>query len=220
MKTILLILSTTMLYTTASAQSNKVDSVFWDNGNVSLLSDIAPVWIILKKGSDLKDVRIREIKKEKGIIVYEKEKTLHDVYIHNIKKIQAGKYSLQNMFFYADNTPYIKADYLQMDAMLTYSTFKFVKAPVQVITKEEEVIAKQPKVETIVTTKFDNTSRLCDTIIDAYGKITLALIISIDTKFISYRRLALPDGPIYIKSNTNTTITRYSKCMSIKFSNP
>jgi hypothetical protein len=91
MKATLLILITAMLYNIASAQTNKVDSIFWDNGDVSLLSELGNVWIILKKGSDLKDVRIREIKKEKGMIVYEKEKTLHDVYINNIKKVQAGK---------------------------------------------------------------------------------------------------------------------------------
>lgn len=214
MKTIFSILSVAILYTTTSAQINKVDSVFWDNGNVSLLSDLAPVIIILKKGSDLKDVRIKEIKKERGILVYEKEKCLHDVYINNIKRIQAGKYTKHPMFFYADNTPYIKMADTRFDPMLNYQEFKSVKMPVQIFNETKTVavvVAKTPTLENTSTT----ISSACDTIIEPSGRITLAKIVEIESGLISYKKMSNPDGPIYVKANNNATITRYDNCISI-----
>jgi hypothetical protein len=218
MKTIFLILNAAILYTTVSAQTT-TDSVFWDNGNVSLLSDLAPVIIILKKGSDLKGVRIKEIKKERGVLVYEKEKCLHDVYINNIKRIQAGKYTTHCMFFYADNTPYIKMDDIRIDPLLDYQEFKSVKIP----EPASNEIVNDPETTTVAVVKPptpENISvkvtSICDTIIEPSGEIILAKIIEIEPGLISYKKLTNPDGPIYIKANNNATITRYNNCISIQ----
>lgn len=213
----LLILITAMLYNTAFAQSNKVDSVFWDNGNVSLLSELGNVWIILKKGNDLKDVRIHEIKKEKGMIVYEKEKTLHDVYINNIKKVQAGKHSLNSMYFLADNTPQIKTDYLQLDPMFAYSEFKSLKIKIQA--KEEAVVEKKPVITpTGVSQTVNNSVGICDTIIDLYGNVIQAKITEISTTLVTYKKVSNLTGPFYIKSLSNAEVTRYTNHITINFS--
>jgi hypothetical protein len=217
MKATLLILITAMLYNIASAQTNKVDSIFWDNGDVSLLSELGNVWIILKKGSDLKDVRIREIKKEKGMIVYEKEKTLHDVYINNIKKVQAGKHSLNSMYFYPDNTPYIKTDYLQLDPMFAYSEFKSLKIKIQA--KEEAVVEKKPVTTlTGVSQTVNNSVGICDTIIDLYGNVIQAKITEISTTLVTYKKVSNLTGPFYIKSLSNAEVTRYTNHITINFS--
>ena len=227
MKTIFLLLSIAMLYTTASAQSNKVDSVFWQNGDVSLLSELGTVWIILKKGNDLRDVLIHEIKKEKGVLVYEKEKTLHDVYINNIKKVQAGKHSLNSMYFHADNTPYIKTDYLQLDPMLAYSEFKSLKIKIQ---PKEEVVGKkltaeQPVVQqksivaqTVISQTSNNSGTICDTILDLYGNLILAKITEITPTLVSYKKISNPNGPIYIKPLNNAVVTHYPNHTTINFS--
>lgn len=215
--TILIAFCLLLIHAGAKAQSQKTDTIHWDNGNVTLLSDLSKVWIILKKGDDLKDVRIREIKKEKGVLVYEKDKCLHDIYINNIKKIEPGKYSINSMFFYPDNTPYIKEKYQQMDAMVNYSSFKFIKMPERVTTPEPVV---QPKpVEEVVEVKqeFTPASTVSDTIIDAYGNIILAKVLEVNSKLISYKKIANMDGPVYIKANNKATITRYNECIAIKF---
>lgn len=193
------------------AQSQKTDTIQWGNGKVTLMSDLNKVWIILKKGNDIKDVRIHEIKKEKGVLVYEKDKCLHDVYINNIKKIEPGKYSMNSMFFYPDNTPYIKESYQRMDAAVNYSSFKSIQImePVAPI-KPIEKVAEPSK-------EFIPSSTICDTIVDIEGNVTLAKIINITPKLISYKKTANPDGPIYIKSNNNTAITRHVDCLTIKF---
>lgn len=209
---IMLVFSALLLPVTTKAQVAKTDSVFWDNGNVSLLSDLAPVLIILKKGSDLKNVRIKEIKKERGILVYEKEKCLHDMSIGNIKRIQAGKYTTHPMFFYADNTPYIKMEYTRIDPMLDYREFKSVKMPISVYTEPQITVV--PKIHTIEKTSTD-LSTACDTIIERSGIITLAKIIEVDARLISYKKKTNPDGPVYIKANNNAIITKYNNCMSI-----
>ncbi len=227
MKTIFLILTTAMLYNAASAQSNKVDSIFWHNGDVSLLSELGTVWIILKKGSDLKDVRIREIKKEKGILVYEKEKTLHDVYISNIKKIQAGKHSMNSMYFHTDNTPYIKADYLQIDPMFAYSEFKSLKINVQA---KEEVAEKQPETEMqpvaekkpvvtqiVVQATTSNSNVVCDTIIDLNGNVIQAKITEITSTLVTYKKISNLNGPFYIKSLNNAEVTRYANHTTVNY---
>ena len=204
--------SVTLFHSILSAQVIKPDSAFWDNNAVSLISQLGPVWVILKKGNDLKDVRIHEIKKEKGVLVYEKDKCLHDIYINNIKKIEPGKYPLQSMFFYPDNTPYIKEIYQRIDGVVNYSSFKSIAMP-------EPVKQVKPAVTAVAEMQeFIPSSTVCDTIIDVSGNITLAKIINITPRLISYKKIANPNGPIYIKSNNNTTITRYADCVAVKFS--
>lgn len=210
-RTILIAFCFLLIHAGAKAQSQKNDTIQWDNGNVTLLSDLNKVWIIVKKGDDLKDVRVREIKKEKGVLVYEKDKCLHDIYINNIKKIEPGKYSTHSMFFYPDNTPYIKEKYQQMDAMVNYSSFKSIQMP-------EPVIQPKP-VEKVAEVKqeFTPNSTVCDTIIDAFGNITLAKVLDVNSKLISYKKLSNMDGPVYIKANNNATITRHDECIAVKF---
>lgn len=206
-----------LLHSTASAQEIKTDSVFWDNGDVSLLSELGPVWIILKKGSDLKGVRINEIKKQKGMLIYEKEKCLHDVSIANIKKIQAGKYSLSSMYFYPDNTPYIKKDYLRLDAMITYSDFKSFKiSAIHEVKSNAGNQVHEPFSNTILNQPSDSKI-ICDTIIDEAGHITLAKIIEMDAKFLSYKKFTNPDGPVYLKSSEGATVIKHNNYSVITF---
>lgn len=217
-----LFFSTVFLCSTINAQTTKTDSIFWTNGNVSFLSDLNGVWIILKNGGPIKDVRITEIKKQKGTLVYEKEKCLHDVSIGNIKKIQAGKHTLSTMYFFPDNTPYIKKEYLQMDAMLSYSDFKSVKGLTPLATDKKETISTKEKPEgyTMVTgSLFPNTDTnlICDTLKEENGAVTLAKIIEINSKIIRYKKIMNFYGPVYIKSSKDAQVTKYDNCYTVAF---
>ncbi len=206
-----LLLSILLFQNTITAQGLKTDSVFWDNGNVSLLSQLGSVWIIVKQGSDKKEVRIAEVKKQKGVLVYEKEKCLHDIAIHNIERIQPGKHPLSYMNFYSDNTPYIKRETFYQDPAISYSDFKSLKITVRVPPKSEV-----PKVKVIAIVPHDDYVEVeCDTIIDAAGIITLAKIIEIDSRLISFKKITNPNGPIYIKASNNATITKHKNCTCI-----
>jgi hypothetical protein len=188
------------------AQEIKADSIFWNNGNVSLLNDLDRVWIILKKGKDIKDARIVEIKKEKGTLVYEKEKCLHDIAINNIERIQAGKNSLSSMNFRADNTLYITKDYLYPDPLLDYSDFRSLKITNKLTPKIEPIIAAPT-----------NEELICDTLIEENGHFNLVKIVSVDSKFLYYRQIRNPSGPIYVKCSDHSSVTRYSKCTTVNF---
>jgi hypothetical protein len=208
MKTIatLFLLIVLLVQKSLNAQNIKSDSIYWDDGRVSLLSQLGPIWIIVKQGSDKKDVRIIEIKKEKGILVYEKEKCLHDIAIHNIKMIQPGKHPLSYMLFYPDNTPYIKREYFTLDALVNYSDFKYISG-----------IAIRP-VETPVQKVEINTSGFCcDTLIEESGTIRLVKIVEVDPKFVTYRT-ARGNSPIYVKCTNNASIRRYKTCITVNFS--
>ena len=175
-----LFFSTVFLCSTLNAQTTKGDSIFWNNGNVSFLSDLNGVWIILKNGSPIKDVRITEIKKE----------------------------------------------YLQMDAMLSYSEFKYVKIPnwhneqskVQPPAQKTE---EKPEGYTIVSGPLypnTDTNFTCDTLKEENGVVTFAKIIEINSKTIRYKKVKNPIGPVYIKSSIDAQVTKYNNCFTVTLS--
>lgn len=188
------------------AQNIKADSVFWNDGKVSLLSGLGSVWIIVKQGTDKKEVRLIEIKKEKGILVYEKEKCLHDIPIHNIKVIQPGKHPLSYMYFYSDNTPYIKKEWLRLDPVIAYSDFKWING---VVIRPAEPAVQKSEVKT--------TGSLCDTIIEENGNLTPVKIVEVDSKFIHYKKSLDRDSPIYMRCTNNADVKRYNTYIIINF---
>lgn len=201
---LLLVLS---LQNNLTAQNIKADSIFWDDGRTSILSQLGPIWILVKQGSDKKDVRIVEIKKEKGILVYEQEKTLHDIAIHNIEKIQPGKHPLSSMLFYPDNTPYIKREYFRLDALVNYSDFKYISG---IAIRSTQPQVQKPEIKTEI---FG-----CDTLIEESGQVRVVKIIEVDSKFIIYKTSG--SGPNYVKCTNNAGITRYVKCITVNFMKP
>jgi len=196
------------------SQSSKVDSIFWNNGNVSLLSELDRVWIIQKKGNTIKDARIVEIKKDKGVLVYEKEKCLHDISINYISKIQPGKYPQSIMVFQADNTPNINRLYEYLDHYSEPSDFKCV------IKKESDKNAVQPKPLTKAPVSpplviSNENVHLNDTLINEEGIVIPIKIISIENKILNYKKANNPDGPIYVKPFGNAIITKYANSSTI-----
>ena len=173
---------------------------------MSLLSQLGPIWIMVKQGSDKKEVRIVEIKKEKGILVYEKEKCLHDISIQNIQVIQPGRNPLSYMLFHPDNTPYIKKEWIQLDPLHSYSDFKSING---IVTRPIEQLVQKPEVKTLVFA--------CDTIIEENGNLTLVKIVEIDSKFIHYKRSKELTSPIYVRCTNNAGVKRYNNCITLNF---
>lgn len=199
------------------SQNISRDTIYWDNGNISFLPELGTVIIVLKKGSNVKDARLVEIKKQKGILTYEKEKCLHDVYISNIKRVEPGKNALSHLVFTDGNTPYIKKQYTQMDAMIKYSDFKSTKIvriePEPVKEEKQAAVPVQP----IIQDKQIQTRTSNDTIIEENGRIILARIIDIDANFVSYKKVSNPNGPVYIKSVKGGKVTKYANCSSVNY---
>lgn len=214
----ILLITTALLYANVSqSQSVSNDSVFWDNGNLSLLSDQGRVWIIQKKGGTIKEAHIVEIKKDKSILVYEKEKCLHDVSIGNISKIIPGKNAISAMYFQEDNTPIIKKYYEKVGRYLDPTDFKHT-----VLFKvEPKITISSPNQQSAIQTVLiqNNNAISCDTLIDEEGVAIPIKIISIESKTINYKKLTNPNGPIYVKPFGEATITKYKNSTTINLYN-
>lgn len=194
----------------------------WENGKVSLLSELEPVWIILKKGSTLKNVRIREIQNAKGIVVYQKEGTLHDVQIANIKHITAGNPSKSAMYFDDNNNPVIKP--LEVDSYYayTYADFKFnADAKTQDAQATQRFLTSSNSVTTVTTpekkTEADQINNPTqDTIVKGDGEILAVKILEITPTRIRFKKADNPEGPVYILGNqTSVKIIKRPKSTKI-----
>lgn len=211
----LILIAAFSLLTTGEINSQiaKNDSIFWDNGNVSILSELDRVWILQKKGGTIKDARLLEIKKEKGVLVYEKEKCLHDISIGNIAKITPGKNAISMMYFQADNTPNIKKIYESIDLFLEPTDFKCAVKHHKEQEKPSPKVITPPETNTIIIKNNSNVS--CDTLIDEEGQVIPIKITLLQAKMLNYKKMMNPDGPTYVKPFENAIIIKYANSTTI-----
>jgi len=190
---------------------NKTDSIYWDNGNISLLSDLGRVHIIKKKGDNIREARIFEIKKEKGVLVYEKDKCLHDVAISNIENIQPGYNPMAILVFQIDNTPYIKELSGRYDSFNEPTTFKVISKkqkpspPARVI----PVAAEKTIIDTAVTLQND-------VLIDLDGNVWDIKILIMQDNLVEFKKTNNLDGPVYVKTFLKAEFTKREDYTIIK----
>jgi hypothetical protein len=188
MKRILTTLLLIFIYK-GTAQNNTIDTLLWENGNYSVVSELGPVWITQKKGPTLKKVKINAIDTASGKIEYYFEGTYHDVLITNIESITPGKFYNQALFFRNKNTPVIvrvpadnqyeiKSDFIAHPSLRT-----------QTLPKDDMAEVKEAEPEQNET----NSS-----IIFPDGKKFAIKLLAINTENVSYKRLDLLNGPTYI----------------------
>lgn len=214
----ILLLTNVFIYANISkSQSLPNDSIFWDNGNLSLLSDQGRVWIVQKKGGTIKEAHIVEIKKDKSTLVYEKDRCLHDISIGNISKIIPGKNAISAMYFQEDNTPIIKKYYEKVGRYLDPTDFKhtaFLKA------EQKTTNSSANKHPVIQATIIQNSNAISsDTLIDEAGIATPIKIISMESKIITYKKSTNINGPIYVKPFDDAVITKYTNSTTINLYN-
>lgn len=174
-------------------QKNTLDTIFWNNGDFVLVSELKHVWIIQTNGRIHRRVDIQSIDTASGKLEYYLEGTFHDVLIANIDLITPGKY-YRNLIYFKDNKqPVVK--YNDLDAIDNdfdaFNNHKRVKPVVAVETKTVQV-------EQTIT----NSSETFDEIIFSSGKTLLVKVISIIDGKLNYKRADLLDGPTYIVSLT------------------
>lgn len=198
---------TLLLMSYGKAQKNTIDTLLWDNGNYTLVSELGKVWIIEKNDRKHKNVKIQTIDIIAGKIEYYFEGTFHDVLINNIDRITPGKFYNNAIFFKKNNVPVIK---LMIDDGMTYDngSFKSYQKPTPVVIEEvviEEPVAihtetSAPSITTDQTTK--STTVVFDEIIFNDGKKLLVKILSISEGKVHYKRSDILSGPVYIISLT------------------
>jgi hypothetical protein len=174
-------------------QNNTIDTVLWDNENYSVIQELDPVWIDLKKGSTIKDARLHTIDTTSGKVEYLLDGTYHDVLISNIEKIQPGKFYDHVMVFKGDRTPLIEI--YEVDEFL-YTVIAKFKSHVKVkpVIKNED----KPEVKAVVVKAEVDYSQANSAIIFSNGNKIHIKLLSINSQNISYKRLDLLEGPTYI----------------------
>jgi hypothetical protein len=189
------------------AQKSTIDTLLWDNGNYSLVSELGKVWVMEKNGRKHKNVKIHTIDIVAGKIEYFFEGTFHDVLITNIDRITPGKFYNYAIFFDKNNVPVIK---LMMENGFAYDNgnFKSHQSPRPIVIEEVEAkkpvitnsITYTPSVNTTIAT--ENSTAGFDEIIFDNGKKLSVKILSIADGKVHYKRSDILSGPVYIISLT------------------
>lgn len=178
----------------STAQSNVIDTLVWDNGNYSLVSELDPVWIDQKKGPTIKYARIHTIDIAKGQIEYLLDGTYHDLLISNVEKILPGKYYDHVIVFKTEQTPTIIRE-----EFYDFSYSVKGKFPSKGLLRQKPVIKEEAPKAAEVTEPIENEyAQANSAIIFENGKKMHIKLISINSQNISYKRLDLLNGPTYI----------------------
>ncbi len=200
-------------------QNQTNDTIWWkDQPNTySLLSEITTVTIKLNNGSQIKDVSLRNLDCNSSKIEYKGQGVLHDVYISEIKMIVPGKHYYQVMEFDKDNKPSLKIAN-QIDPLKDYSKFPKHTLPQQ----KSDAPILSPSINTSSlanTTTINHTTKPADTLILNNGKIILIHIQSLEGRNLRYKRVDVPDGPIYNVNTGSAVIKQYKLNYTIDYSN-
>ncbi len=194
------LLTTTLLTTLfighIKGQKSTLDTILWDNGNYTLVSELTKVWIFETNGRTHKKVTIHTIDTLSGKVEYYFEGTYHDVLISNIELIAPAKFYDNAILFDKNKMPTIQAMVLDGDASNDVS-FKsqgnIGSLVVPTIKNETKPTIQTDQVAT-------NTIEVHDEIIFSNGKKLLVKIISIADGIVKYKRADLPNGPLYVVS--------------------
>jgi hypothetical protein len=177
------------------AQTHTVDTIQWYNGNYSVVSELDPVWIDLKKGATIKDAKLHTIDTTSGKIEYLLDGTYHDVFVSDVKKIQPGKFYDEVITFKDNRTAHIDIDPSAEFSYNVKSKFKSRVTPKpRVAVKKEEV---KQEVKEIIVAEENDYSQANSAIIFSNEKKLHIKLLSVNGEYISYKRLDLLNGPTY-----------------------
>lgn len=210
----LLIIYVTFYYGRFNAQNQLPDTIYWDNGYATLSASLKNVWIYKNDGSVIKNVRLKEIHSNKAKIVYEKEKCLHDLYIFNINRIQAGKNSVYALFFGNANVPVIKMFALRPDPLADYTEFPSFKIPAKNIAKPESKTTIK-NVRDSISIGMQTKKTCSDSLIDLQWEIILINIIEMAPETIRFKKQSNPNGPTYVLPSGNIEIKKRKNNITI-----
>lgn len=175
----------------------QIDTIKWDNNRYTLINELGKVWIEQYKGSMIKNVKIHKIDTSNSKIEYINEGTLHDVFIYNIRKITPGKYYNHFIRFTGKiPTIFINTNYPE------YDSFKYNE-----IEKPIKKTVNAQVTYTVNTTKEVPTPQQEDTaikpgadarIVFENGKYLDVKLVALTHDQVSYKRMDLLNGPLYV----------------------
>ena len=195
---IILIILPLIMALASEAQTSTCDTLYWENNNYSLTSELGQVWIHLKKGRSFKVTRINYIDVKAGKIEYLSEGVFHDVKIENIEKITPGKFYNNALSFDKENVPVIRSVFgnNQFEDLISFKSYTLPKKELSA----SPVIKTEKRDSSITNYKASANqinSDLAQDVIIFSDKQIVVKIISIDEETVSYKRADLMDGPVY-----------------------
>jgi hypothetical protein len=213
-KTILSLLVLALSSIAFSQTADDRPAVYWDNGNVTLIEDLGEVWIEKNNGTTIKNTKIWEILPAKGKIVYEKNRSLHDLPIADVYRVRAGANSLHIMYFDTAYQPvivysgeYVYNGEVKSDFKVSYKR-DLTKPEINTQRLAEQKEAPVPLLNLLAR----------DTVVRANGEVLPVRIIQLSATAVSYKRGDLADGPLYnVNIEADTEIIRSANSIKLIF---
>lgn len=183
--------------------SQTVDTVWWeDRSKHIVIKEQNKVWIHLKKGRKLKNVKINAINMTNGRIEYLSGGVFHDQLISEVKKITPGNDYGEVIYFKNDSLPVVKEEFNPHS--ITITGF-FVS---------HEIKNNTDIYYAGYTPQNENTA---DTLFYSDGKMLLIKVKEISDFMLIYKRLDLPDGPLYRMDIADAEVRSFNNIYSIDF---
>ena len=130
-KNILVLCITLVIFTfgaiKANAHASDTAYISWMNGAKSPINELGLVNIILKDGRPKKECKIYDL--TATLVTYEKEKSLHDLPISNISRMDLLENRNYSLFFDEENKPYVKWNSSEPEPYITSTTLVKQKLP-------------------------------------------------------------------------------------------
>jgi len=194
--------------------AQQVDTIWWeDKTRYMLIDEQSSVWIFHKKGRPIKSAIIKEIDLQRGRIIYKRGGVLHDAYIQQIDKITPGE-NYKEVIVFANNQTPIGKKVVNYYAPSNDSFFKWNEVERVIvnttspnhISEEKKNLSPEPNLK-------------ADSLYSKDGPIYLVKVISINPEKISYRRVDIPDGPVYNLNTVGAKIRMKNGIYTIDFRN-
>ena len=243
-KRILPFLGILLICLKALSQTNSKNefTAFWPNGDVTRQADLGQVWIIKTNGKIVKEAKIREYHKAKGKLVYERERTLHDIETFNIKSITKSSNCAHHIYFDKEGNPMVtknpeyafgydnsdfKKSELASSKQAAQTTTSSSKA--ENVQRRDSISSKHtPKltVDTAIVLKkviapvaYSSTNTyasVCDTVVKSDGTRVLVKILELSEFEIRYKRMDYLTGPVYnLIIKPETKVIQYEKSRTV-----
>jgi len=228
----------------ALSQTNSKNefTAFWPNGDVTRQADLGQVWIVKTNGKIVKEAKIREYNKAKGKLVYERERTLHDIETFNIKSITKSSNCAHHIYFDKEGNPMVTknpeyaygfdhTDFKKSESTVSKQIAQTTttSSTAENLQRKDSTSSKQTlkltldsakvlkKVFAPVASSSTNTyANVCDTVVKADGTRVLVKILELSEFEIRYKRMDYLTGPVYnLIIKPETKVIQYEKSRTV-----
>ena len=200
-------------------ENNSGFNAIWSNGDVTYQRDLGKVWLLKSNGKTLKDVRISEFNVERKKLVYEKDRTLHDIQIVDVKGLLAGENSSHMITFNAGGLVQVinNPNYYYGSKGTFFKVSEKVVVQLTGTKKFKEPDNDKEEDKPVIK---EDSKNLADTLVKVNGQVIAIKLIQITDTEIRYKRMDYLNGPVYnILRKENTEIIEFPNYKKIKLNN-